>query len=175
MIVSVHQPNFCPYSGFFEKVRKADLFVIMSHCQFEKGGYQSRFNHNGWHTMSVNRGLIPLHEKKYINYDEDWTRIVNKYPNLQVFDDCIGEDLVETNTSIIVKACEILGIDTMIVTDFPTKKTGTERLVEICKHYRATKYLSGPSGRNYLNQDLFKEIELEFFDPKDRRSLVELI
>lgn len=41
MIVSIHQPNFVTWYPFFEKVAQSDVFVIMSHCQFEmKRGYR---------------------------------------------------------------------------------------------------------------------------------------
>jgi len=39
-------------------------------------------------------------------------------------------------------------------------------LVDICKYYNATKYLSGPSGKNYLDFSLFEKenIEVEIQD-----------
>src|SRR5207237_5691820 len=42
MIVSAHQPNFMPWLGFFDKMRKADLFVLVDHVQFERQNYQNR-------------------------------------------------------------------------------------------------------------------------------------
>lgn len=35
-IVSAHQPNFLPYLGFFEKMKKSDIFVIRDECLFSK-------------------------------------------------------------------------------------------------------------------------------------------
>jgi len=73
----------------------------------------------------------------------------------------------------------MLGIKTKIVFDYPTDLKGTDRLVDICKHYGATKYLSGISGKDYLDRSLFADhkIELEFQDEMkmDKRALVELI
>ena len=64
MIISIHQPNFMPWNPFFEKIQQSDLFVFLTHCQFEKGGYQNRFNYNNkWYTMSTSRGLIPIIDK----------------------------------------------------------------------------------------------------------------
>jgi len=79
MVVSCHECNFIPYGGFWDKMRASDVFVIMGYCQYEKGGYQSRFYHDGkWNTMSVNSGLIPIIKKRYINPDKDWKRITDK-------------------------------------------------------------------------------------------------
>lgn len=132
MTVSIHQPNFIPYGGFFEKMKQSDIFVIMVYCQWEKGKYQNRFYHNSqWSTMSVNGGLQPIIKKRYINPEQDWKRITDKYPVLHEFDELISWDLWRTNTAIIVKAANLLNIKTKIVFDYPTDLTGTDRLVDI--------------------------------------------
>ena len=35
MIVTIHQPNFLPYSGFFHKLSLADTFVLLDNTQFQ--------------------------------------------------------------------------------------------------------------------------------------------
>ncbi len=56
MIISIHQPNFMPWNPFFEKIQQSDMFVCLTQCQFEKNGYQNRFNFNDkWYTMSVKK------------------------------------------------------------------------------------------------------------------------
>ena len=51
MRVSIHQPNFVPWYPFFQKIKEVDVFVILKECQFEKNGYQNRFNFNDkWYT-----------------------------------------------------------------------------------------------------------------------------
>lgn len=42
MIVGIHQPNYLPYLGFFDKLRKSDVFVIYADAQFNKGDFQHR-------------------------------------------------------------------------------------------------------------------------------------
>lgn len=178
--IAIHQPNFCPWLPFFQKMQQSDIFVIMGNCQWSKGGYQNRFYHNGaWNTMSVSSGLAPVIKKRYINPVQDWKRITDKYPILHEFDEVISWDLWRTNTAIIVKAANLLNIKTKIVFDYPTDLKGTDNLVDICIKNGATKYLSGISGKNYLDKSLFDDhkIELEFQDEMkmDKRSLVELL
>lgn len=42
MIVAAHQPHLLPWLGYFDKMRQADLFVIVDHVQFERQNYQNR-------------------------------------------------------------------------------------------------------------------------------------
>lgn len=179
MTISIHQPNFCPWKPFFEKIEQADVFIILSHCQYEKGGYQSRFKvGDKWHGLSVNRGLEPIVDKQYVNLKADWKSLTNKFPKLKVFDDCIiSDNLSQTNTAIIRKACKILGIKTQIVCDGPTELNGTERLVSLCARNGAKKYLSGISGLKYLDIAQFEKagIEVVFQKIEDKRPLIDLL
>jgi replicative DNA helicase len=42
MLVAIHQPNFLPWLGYFDRMVKADLFVLLDHVQFERRNYQNR-------------------------------------------------------------------------------------------------------------------------------------
>ena len=180
MIVTIHQPNFFPHMGFFDKMRDADIFVILTHCQYEKNGYQNRFNMGDkWYTMSTNKGLEPIRNKRYLNPAEDWNRIkVNaQHEILDSFDNCISESLMHTNTEIISRIARILGITTRIVFDHATELKGTERLVDICKKYNAKTYLSGPSGAKYMDLGLFTEagIAVHFQESKPSKPILECL
>lgn len=178
MKIAIHQPNFCPTKGYFDKIAAVDLFVIMIHCQWEKGKYQNRF-HVGdqWNTMSVNHGLEPIKDKRYLKPTEDWAKITNRYPKLKQYDRYISESLATTNMYIIRQAMQTLGIETEVTIDLPTALTGTDRLVDICKDVGATEYLSGKSGRNYLELEKFEQagIKVRFQDQPDLTPLVHLI
>jgi hypothetical protein len=174
MVVSIHQPNFFPYYPFFQKMESSDLFVILTHCQFEKNNYQNRFNKEGkWYTMSVNKGLDPINTKTYLNPQKDWCRIKNMLPSyrkiLEEFDPCITDNLASTNSNIIFKIKEMLQIKTEIALDYPTDLLSTGRLVDICLKHKATKYISGISGKKYLDLSMFEQnnIEVIFQDEKE--------
>jgi len=162
MRIAIHQPNFIPYYPFFQKMQEVDLFVIMVHCQFEKNNYQNRFEYNGWNTMCVNGGLEPIIDKRYISPHKDWKRITDKYPKLKQFNKSINGSLAVTNVSLIKDIAKLLNIHTEIKYDYETELKGTDRLVDICNNYGATEYLSGISGRNYLELDKFKDIKVVF-------------
>lgn len=163
MILSIHQPNFMPWVPFFDKMRMCDVFVLLTHCQFEKNGYQNRFQmDNKWWTMRVVKSSIntEIAGKHYVSPHEDWERIKRSLRGysrtLSMFDDCISEKLADTNTSIIRKIAASLGIKTEIFNDNPTTLHSTERLVDICKQYGADTYIAGAGGRDYMDLSLFE-------------------
>ena len=108
MIVTIHQPNFIPWYPFFQKMEQADLFILLGHCQFEKNGFQNRFQlENTWNTLSVKKGKNPIIEKKYINPKYDWMKIKKrlfKYKHiLNEIDPYISKNLYQTNKNIIIR------------------------------------------------------------------------
>jgi hypothetical protein len=107
----------------------------------------------------------------------DWEKMKRRIDHrpLRIFDHCINHSVFLTNVGIIKLCCKLLGIDTLIVEDQPTEKTSTERLIEICRTNSCTTYLSGPSGRNYLDLDRFAVdgIEVEFFEATNKTHVLD--
>lgn len=180
MTISIHQPNFFPHEPFFEKMKRADRFVLLTHCQFEKNNYQNRFRmYDHWHTMRVAHGMKPICDKEYIDPVKDWNLIKHHLPkfNLKGFDVAMGKNLSHTNTVIIRMISQLLGIETEIVEDAPTTLKGTARLVDICKQQGADTYLSGPSGESYMDLKLFDEagIKVVFQEKLASRPIIEAL
>lgn len=182
MVISIHQPNFMPYYPFFQKMAESDVFVLLTHVQFEKNGYQNRFNYKDeWYTMAIESGLDPIIDKRYIKAQKDWDKIKSKLPqfDLSIFDDCVRTKMSVMNTEIIHKAATHLKIDTPIYQDYHTDKKSTEMLIDICKYYEADEYLSGISGTKYLDTELFKHhgIKLSFQDERKmiKKALIEML
>ena len=56
MTVTIHQPEYLPYLGFFDRIAKSDVFVILDNAQFQKGGFINRNKINtatGWQWITV--------------------------------------------------------------------------------------------------------------------------
>ena len=162
MILSIHQPNFIPWKPFFDKIQQSDIFVLLTKCQFEKNGFQNRFSYQDkWYTMPIFYGLDVLEQKRYKDCRESYEAIKRKLPKhtstLERFDQFISDSLIETNTQIITQICKEKSITTKLCVDFDTEKKSTDRLIEICKHFNADTYLSGPSGKNYMDLKRFEE------------------
>ena len=139
-----------------------DVFIIMRYCQFEKNNYQNRFfDGTYWNTMRVSKKTERIVDKNYLSPYEDWAVIENRHKHLRGFSDCIRGGVSETNTNIIIRALKIMGIKTKIVYDYPTELKSTERLIDLIKTYKGTEYLSGVSGANYMDLELFEDNNIE--------------
>ena len=72
-----------------------------------------------------------------------------------------------------------MDIKTKIVSDIETDLKGTTRLVEICRSMNATTYISGKSGKSYMDVDMFSRnnIDLIFQDDRDmiKKPILEVI
>ena len=182
MKVGMHQPNFCPYAGFFQKMKLCDVFVILDEVQLEWGRTQrnriiSREGVPQWFRMPVARQykFSKINEVK-IDYDNDFPRLLkqlrvyeNESTSFEKFYNFFEglneyEYLHEVNLEIIMKIASMLKIDTKIVRQsrLDVNSSSTQRLVDICNVLGADKYLSGQGGKNYMDESLFKDIEVEY-------------
>lgn len=176
MTVTIHQPNFVPWYPFFQKIEQADVYVVLGHCQYEKNGFQNRFQlDNNWNTLSVYKGLEPIRQKKYVNPKKDWETIKRNLPEykdlLSEMEYCITDNLFDTNFSIIKHLIQKLDIKTRIEEDYETDLKSTDRLVDICKRFGATTYLAGQGGLDYLDDSLFKNENIEVIYQKDLNKI----
>lgn len=182
MRVAIHQPNFVPWRPFFQKMAAVDVFVVLTHCQFNREHFQHRFKFKDkWYTMGVEnvRHADEIAKRKYADHYGDWDKIKRRLPQyaswFNQFDDCITPCLWATNYSIIVMLAKQLGIKTNIILDPISTLTGTDRLVEICQMVEATTYLAGRSGATYMEPEKFKaaNIKVEYQVVTDTRHVFE--
>lgn len=82
-VVAIHQPNFFPWLGYFNKVARADVFIVHDNVQFPKTGgtwmNRVRILVNGaptWLSMPVRRSHHGVHliSEVRINEQTDWRR-----------------------------------------------------------------------------------------------------
>jgi hypothetical protein len=170
MILSVHQPNFFPWLPYFKKIQESDVFVILGNVQFARRQFQNRFFYKDrWNTMSVNSGLQSdlIVDKSYLKPIEDWTKIKRglNEDNLNKFDSHIGHNLYQTNVSIIYSLLRELNISTPILEDSHIQNlNASERIIKLCKENGADTYLTGPSGKKYLDISLFQHYGISIQD-----------
>ena len=73
---------------------------------------------------------------------------------------------MDLNIHVVRHILNCLSISTAISfeSELKTSNTKTERIIEICKKLKASTYLSGSGGREYLDESRFEEegIDLEY-------------
>lgn len=180
MIVAIHQPQFCPWLGYFDKMRRANLFVILDDVQFEKNNWQNRnriktSNGATWFTVPVSFHFGQEIREVQVNNLTDWQKkyrmtLTQSYAKTAglagakgFFDELFGrrwERLIELNLFTISWMARSLGISTPLRLSSELKAEGqsTDRLVDICQKSGADTYLAGAGGRNYMDLGLFEKV-----------------
>jgi hypothetical protein len=189
MIIAIHQPNYLPYLGFFDKMKKSDIFVIYDDAQFNSRDFQhrNRIRTNEewqWLTVPTEKIPIPINEIKIKN-NVIWSSVhftairanYLKTPHYSTYDEDLRkiykkryEKLIDLNMDLIYFFMGAFGISTKIIyaSDLGFTSKSTERLLEITDALGGDVYLSGPQGGAYMDVSLFekKGIKVEFQDFK---------
>jgi hypothetical protein len=187
--IAILQSNYIPWKGYFDIINMVDEFILYDDVQYTKNDWRNR------NKIKTKQGIqwitIPVRQKKLSQlikdtkiqdkrwYRKHWTTIRQNYSKSLYFKEYkdIFEELYlnnkeeylsQINYKFIVTVNKILGIDTKIrwSSEFNLVDGQTERLLAICKDCNADIYLSGPSAKNYFDEDLAKKenIKVEWID-----------
>ena len=201
-IVSIRQPGYFPYIGFFKKIESADVFIFLDDVQYTRSDFDNRNQirtHEGsmWLTVPILGKSGTLLNQVEIDYSKDWiykhkTAIEYNYKKAPFFDlywkdikiilDKQWKKLIDLNMEIINYFIKKLNISTKVVfsSELEINKMGSEKLLEICKQVDADTYLSGEFGKNYLDLKLFEKENIrvmfeDFKHPKYNQMFKEFI
>lgn len=188
MIYSVHQPQYLPWLGFFDKVNKSDCFVFLDDVQYKSREFQNRNKirtKDGWVWLTVpvlDRRGIKIKDL-LIDDSKDWTSTHMKslqswYARAPYFDKHFDffqslyaapwKRLVDVNVAVIKYVLKALAIEKQIYFESALGAGGekTQRIVNIGKKIGGDVYLSGAGGRDYLDEEILKKsgIRLEYQD-----------
>lgn len=177
MILAVHQPQYLPWLGYFDKIARSDSFVFLDNVDYKGREYQNRNRirtKKGWIWLTVpvvSKGLgrqkirdikidnsFPW-QRKHLNSIRSWygnSEYFNEY--FPAFKDLYArswERLADLNLKIIYYMLEKLSIEKTLhlESSLDIRGTKTDRIIEICKKLNADTYLSGSGGRAYLEED----------------------
>lgn len=205
MIVTIHQIEHLPHLSLFKKFIKADIIVLCDTFQFKKNYFENRNkiranNKEGWQWVTIpveKDNHKPINEVKIMN-DGKWQHkymeaIRYAYQKAPHFEDyfpqlyyLITQDKFYHNESIGTLNLEILewmiscfGINKKIILtselNLNPELKGTDLLVEICKKVGANTYLSGPSGKDYLELEKFGDIRVIFHEKEEGLSAIDYL
>lgn len=185
--IAILQSNYIPWKGYFDLIASVDEFIIYDDVQFTKNDWRNRNiinTSNGpvWLTVPVGKDIKRTIREVKIDSTwnkKHWNLIYQNYKNAPYFEDIAlwlkaiyleneYQTLSQLNRVLIESICNFLNITTKITNswDYKSKGLRTERLVNICLESNAKEYISGPSAKSYINQQLFVEnnIKLTWFN-----------
>ena len=188
MRLTILQPSYLPWLGFFEQMHRSDQFVLYDDVQFTRRDWRNRNRirvqeGSVWLTVPViqkNKYEQSLLETK-IDNSTSWKRkhlksIRCHYSKTPFFDlyfpwcektfNREWDFLLDLSLETIQYLKGELKINTPLLRSSELGGSGnkSERLISICKQLGATQYLSGESARNYISEKDFSDqgIGLEY-------------
>lgn len=184
MICSVHQPQYLPWLGYFDKIDQADVFVLLDTVQFKKNEWQNRNRIKTaqgmqWITVPVLYHFPQLIQDVEINNNEKWQHkqrqtILSNYRKAPFwsllepfFDEMFSaqwDTIAKLNIHVVKRLAAILGIETPLFVAsgmgvFP--ENPDERLIAIARHFGADAYLAGSGGHDYMDLEKYRKASVD--------------
>lgn len=184
--VVIHQPDFLPYLGFFQRFLHSDLWVILDNVQFARG---SKRWHNRdkiktpkgeqWITIAVQNHSQDIKiSDVLLSKEVDWrTDNINQikenyrsaphfkeiFPYIEQLYGFQSERLIDFNLKSIEMLQELFNIQIESIFASTLNPVGSknELLVDILTKVKATKYLSGLGAKNYFDPEPFRSQKIE--------------
>lgn len=179
--VSVLQPGYLPWLGFFDLIHRSNYFVYYDDVQFDKHGWRNRNRIKApdgprWLSVPVlhkNQGK-PIILDMEIDNRQAWARkhlgsIQQFYAKAPYFERYFPEiqevllrpwqKIIDLDFALADLIIRWLRLDCEI---YRSSLLGIEgdrsnRLLNICRRFSATRYLSGDAAEDYLDVELFRE------------------
>lgn len=195
MRVSIMQPYFFPYLGYFQLIRNAERFILFDDVQYIRHGWINR-----------NRILKPFESWQYVvaplqkhkrddlikdiqikpgrEWKEKMLRQLDHYrkkarfyqETMSLLDECFEStelNITRFNGHCLRVICEKLDIPFEIEIssemnfDYSSVADAGEWALRICEQLDATSYINPTGGKDLFDQDKFNEsgIQLSFLSP----------
>jgi WbqC-like protein family len=184
-ICAIASPNFFPWLGYFDKIRRADVHVFLDDIALSKSGsgMGSWINRVAiairgtaqWFGCPLRREPgIQLIRNVRIDDSQPWRRRLRRtleinYRRKPGFERAMAilvplleyptDNLAEFNINSVMRIAEVLGLECEFLhqSALPVSGTATERLVSITKAVGASTYIAGGGAAGYQRDELFPQ------------------
>ena len=177
--LAVLQPGYLPWLGFFDQMRRADVFVYYDDVQYDKHGWRNRNRIKspaGPHWLTVPVRHSGLGKPRIVDVEIDgaspWARkhlgsirqfykdaphFARYWPELEELLQRPWERLADLDLTVTTAMARWLGVATCChrASELGIDGERSERLLKLCQHFGATRYLSGNAAESYLDLELF--------------------
>lgn len=189
MKVVILQPSYIPWRGYFDQVRRADLFIFYDDVQYDKHGWRNRnqiktHQRKQWLTIPVHsKGVTsgtPIKDVR-IDWSKPWAKnhlksLVVSYSKAPFFreylpllesmyqrrDEFLADFTVETSILLARKLGFTLTrfMRSSELSDLEGQKT--DRVINVLKQVGAKHYICGPSAGSYMEPEKFDRAGITF-------------
>jgi hypothetical protein len=184
-IVTMHQPNYLPWIGLFSKVAQTECFIIMDTFQYTRHGVIHRNKirtNNGSSYLTIPIGKeFAVAKIKDVTLPQDntwreihWQSIYHNYVktdffkyHADFFEKLYKQDfayLWQINLEIIRYMLKSFDINVTILKasdlNIDMSLKHTDMIIAVLKSIGASTYLSGQSGRDYVEVEEFSQNNL---------------
>mgnify|MGYP006155549875 CR=1 FL=1 len=187
-IVAIHQPNFLPWLGYFNKIVKSDTFVFFDHVQYPKTGssWGNRVKfliskEERWFTVPIKKKMIGLSNCNEIEFDDSkpWRRKLKNilkmnYGRCSYFKEVMEliENILDQETNnltkfniktitMLLEHMDIKNTNLIKSSDLSLSSNSTQLLVDVVKAVGGNSYFAGGGAKGYQQDELFKEQEVK--------------
>lgn len=187
-VVAVHQPNFFPWLGYFNKIARSDIFIFMDNAQFPKTGgtWVNRVHllvhqQPAWVTAPVVRSYhgtrsigemeinntLPWREKLLRTITSNYGRasfFKQVYPLLEQLVNYSTDSVAAYNLNAIQALSRKFGLDVSkfeLGSSLNVDGHATDLLIAMVKKVGGSAYLSGGGAGGYQEDEKFALAGLE--------------
>ena len=189
MIVAAHQPNFLPWLGFFDKLARADVLVLLDDVQFPQSGAGVWTNRvralvggeERWLTVPIERAGRGVQRVCEVRIDDaqPWRRKLLRtlelsYAKAPAFEETFPfvSSLLETEAGRLAEFNELnlraiaqeLGLSGSRIrrnSELGAEGQGTDLLIALTRELGGSTYLSGDGATGYQEDERFGAAGLE--------------
>lgn len=194
-LCAIHQPNFFPWLGYFDKIHRADVFVFLDAVDYPRagsGGMGSWTNRVKINVQGAEKWVGCPIEKSTgggaicdvrISPDPNWKRklirtLMMNYKRAARFERAMAllqplieseQDLVaDYNIDAITTIAAAIGVSAKFVrqSSLGTRHASTDLLVEICQKTQSDGYLAGGGATGYQENDKFAGAGLDLVEQR---------
>ena len=190
-VVAIHQPNFFPWLGYFDKIAKSDIFIFLDHVQYPKtgGSWSNRVklmsrDTGQWITAPIERNFHGVRSINQIVFKEGngwrdnfvkWLQI--NYSGAPFFKETyefISPLILDTEDNMakydiraISAIASHIGLSNkmfLLSSDVDVNGQATEMLINLVEATNCQIYLCGGGSAGYQDDNMFANagIELQY-------------
>lgn len=186
-IVVIHQPDFMPYLGFFQRLITADIYIVLDNVQYVRGS-RTQTSRDKIKTLNgekwINVGIEKARYKSRINeirlsqcseWRERSLNLIKEnyrktdffheiFPFIQTLYEFKSDMMVDFNMAAIKMLIELFGIENIEI-EYASKLradgNSNELIINLVKAVKCKRYLSGIGARDYYVPELYEQAGIE--------------